>query len=223
MSSPIIAFATLPIEGGGKAFIANNLIYNYEHRAIQFYGGGGGAPAEATIVGNVALCWPEPQQGRFGVPPEERPIRARASISPTIEGPPAMSPSDYLLIAEEVIWTRSSSWTSRRSGQKGFVAKDSDEVMAATLLEKAGCKTARAGPDRPGDRRGHLEPDRIEIIDAPPEGRASASERSHVRRSLNGAGRPRTIRPRRRRPHRASRKPGSTTSGARIEAIPSER
>ena len=102
MSSPINSFRNPAIEGGGKAFVANNLIYNYEHRAIQFYGGGGGRPAEATIVGNVALPGPNHTKDALVFFPKKTNPESKVFLADN-KGTASDDPSGYLLVADEVI------------------------------------------------------------------------------------------------------------------------
>ncbi|MGI9508475.1 MAG: hypothetical protein ACR2QJ_03885 [Geminicoccaceae bacterium] len=172
------SFRNPAIEGGGKAFVANNLIYNYEHRAIQFYGGGGGVPAEATIIGNVALRGPNHSKDALVFLPKKTNPGTRIYLADN-HGTTGTDPSEYLLVADEVIGhvdvvADPPLWPD------GFVVKDSDDVLE-TVLETAGAWPARR--DRVDlaivadikNRTG-------EIIDTPPPGLLQPTE--PIRRPL---------------------------------------
>lgn len=172
------SFRSPAIEGGGKAFVANNLIYNYGHRAIQFYGGGGGVPAEATIVGNVALVGPNHSKDALVFLPKKTNPGTRVYLADN-RGTAGDQPADYVLIADEIageveITEEPPIWP------KGFATKDPDEVMA-TLLRTAGAWPAdRDAIDR--EIIADIENGTGEIIDTPPAGALDLIE--EVRRPL---------------------------------------
>ena len=169
------SFRNPAIEGGGKAFVANNLIYNYEHRAIQFYGGGGGAPAEATIVGNVALIGPNHSKDALVFLPKKTNPGTLVYMADN-RGTAGDEPGDYLLVADEVadqvqLVAEPPLWPD------GFAAKDPDEVLA-TVLETAGARPAeRDAVDR--EIIADIENRTGEIIDAPPPGALESMAPAH--------------------------------------------
>lgn len=169
------SFRNPAIEGGGKAFVANNLIYNYEHRAIQFYGGGGGVPAEATIVGNVALIGPNHSKDALVFLPKKTNPGTLVYLADN-RGTAGSEPGDYLLVADEVadhvqVVAEPPLWPD------GFVVKDPDEVMA-TVLETAGARPLeRDGIDR--EIIADIKSRTGEIIDTPPPGALEAQEPTH--------------------------------------------
>lgn len=160
------SFRNPAIEGGGKAFVANNLIYNYEHRAIQFYGGGGGRPAEATIIGNVALVGPNHSKDALVFLPKKTNPGTRIYLADN-RGTAGREPGDYLLIADEVaghvqMAAEPPLWPD------GFVVRDPDGLME-TLLSTAGAWPARR--DRVDQEIiADIKNRTGEIIDAPPPG-----------------------------------------------------
>ncbi|MGI9417580.1 MAG: right-handed parallel beta-helix repeat-containing protein [Geminicoccaceae bacterium] len=169
------SFRNPAIEGGGKAFVANNLIYNYEHRAIQFYGGGGGVPAEATIVGNVALIGPNHSKDALVFLPKKTNPGTLVYMADN-RGTAGDEPGDYLLVADEVadqvqLVAEPPLWPN------GFVVRDPDEVLA-TILETAGARPAeRDAVDR--EIIADIENRTGEIIDAPPPGALESVAPAH--------------------------------------------
>ncbi len=158
------AFRNPAVGGGGRAFIANNLIYNYRHRAVQFYGGGQGRPAVATIVGNVALPGPNHTKDALVFLP--------ANVNPGTaihladnQATTSDKPEDYLLVADEAkdhveVATEPPLWPA------GFVPEASGKVLE-TALRSAGAWPAMR------DRIDQAFIDDIrdgtgEIIDKPP-------------------------------------------------------
>lgn len=173
------SFRNPAIEGGGKAFVANNLIYNYEHRAIQFYGGGGGRPAEATIVGNIAMPGPNHSKDALVFFPKKTNPDSKVFLADN-QGTASEEPAEYLLVAEEVtdnveIVDAPPLWP------EGFEALPHDQVEEVVLRHAGAWPAAR-------DRIDQAVIDDIrqgtgEIIDSPPAGFLDTEET--VRRPLD--------------------------------------
>ncbi len=172
------SFRSPAIEGGGKAFVANNLIYNYEHRAIQFYGGGGGRPAEATIVGNVAKPGPNHTKDALVFFPKKTNPGSRIFLADN-QGTASKEPSDYLLVAEEAashveVVDNPLLWPD------GFEALPHERVEEVVLSEAGAWPAARDKVDR--EVIDNIRQGTGEIIDSPPQGFVDTV--NVVRRSL---------------------------------------
>lgn len=160
------SFRNPAVEGGGKAFIANNLIYNYEHRAIQFYGGGGGRPAEAVIIGNVAIPGPNHTKDALVFFPNKTNPGSKVFLADN-QGTASDKPDDYLLVAEEVaghveVVDKPLFWP------KGFIALPHDEVKEIVLRKAGAWPGARDVVDQ--EIVTDIQLGTGEIIDSPPEG-----------------------------------------------------
>ncbi|MEM8947857.1 MAG: right-handed parallel beta-helix repeat-containing protein [Pseudomonadota bacterium] len=160
------SFRNPAVSGGSRAFVANNLIYNYKHRAIQFYGGGGGRPVEATIVGNVALVGPDHTKDALVYLPDKVNPGTRIHLADN-RGTAGDRPEDYLLIADEVldhvdVVAEPPLWPD------GFVAEASGTVLEAALSRAGAWPAARDPIDQAfiDDIRNGTG----EIIDKPPSG-----------------------------------------------------
>ena len=173
------SFRNPSVSGGSRAFIANNLIYNYRHRAIQFYGGGGGRPAEATIVGNVALTGPDHTKDALVYLPADTNPGTTIHLGNN-QGTASGVPGDYLLVAEEVIdhvkvVDEPPLWPD------GFVLRDPGEVEATALATAGAWPAARDPIDQAFIDQ--IRNGTGEIIDKPPTGALEAIET--VRRPLD--------------------------------------
>jgi hypothetical protein len=169
------SFRNPAIEGGGKAFVANNLIYNYEHRAIQFYGGGGGRPAEATIVGNVAIIGPNHTKDALVFLPKKTNPGTRIFLADN-QGTSGTDPDDYLLVAEEVedhveVVAEPLLWPD------GFVPLPRDQVEESVLNAAGAWPAMRDEIDR--ELIENVRTGTGEIIDSPPEDALAAAEPVH--------------------------------------------
>jgi len=160
------SFRSPAIEGGGKAFVANNLIYNYEHRAIQFYGGGGGRPAEATIVGNVAKPGPNHTKDALVFFPKKTNPGSKVFLADN-QGTAGDEPDDYLLVADEAashveVVDNPLLWPD------GFEALPHEQVEDVVLSGAGAWPAARDKVDQ--EVIANIQQGTGKIIDTPPPG-----------------------------------------------------